>query len=214
MVVALSSYKHGADYADVLLPIAPFAETSGTFVNCEGRAQGFNGTVKPLGETRPAWKVLRVLGNLLGLSGFEYETSEQIRIELLGTKVAEEADLKSRLNNIVSVQPQAAKHAAEAQLERVADVPIYFTDAIVRRAESLQLTGDAHAPKAWLSASIADKLGVSDGMQVRVTQGQAATVLAAAIDAKLPSNVVRVAAGHASTASLGGMFGAISVEKA
>jgi NADH-quinone oxidoreductase subunit G len=214
MVVALSSYKHGADYADVLLPIAPFAETSGTFVNCEGRAQGFNGTVKPLGETRPAWKVLRVLGNLLGLSGFEYETSEQIRIELLGTKVAEEADLKSRLNNIVSVQPQAAKHAAEAQLERVADVPIYFTDAIVRRAESLQMTSDAQAPKAWLSASIADELGVSDGMQVRVTQGQAATVLAAAIDAKLPSNVVRVAAGHASTASLGGMFGAISVEKA
>ena len=67
MVVAMSAFKHGIDYADVLLPIAPFTETSGTFVNCEGRAQSFNGTVKPLGETRPAWKVLRVLGNLLGL---------------------------------------------------------------------------------------------------------------------------------------------------
>jgi NADH-quinone oxidoreductase subunit G len=113
MVVALSPYKHGADYADVLLPIAPFAETSGTYVNCEGRAQGFNGSVKPLGETRPAWKVLRVLGNLLGLSGFDYETSEQIRVEVLGTKLAEEADLNSRLNNAVNVQPQAAKQNAE-----------------------------------------------------------------------------------------------------
>ncbi|MDF3036716.1 MAG: nuoG, partial [Paucimonas sp.] len=70
MVVVMSPYKHGADYADVLLPISPFSETSGTFVNCEGRAQSFNGTVKALGETRPAWKVLRVLGNLLELNGF------------------------------------------------------------------------------------------------------------------------------------------------
>ncbi|MGH8807648.1 MAG: molybdopterin-dependent oxidoreductase, partial [Noviherbaspirillum sp.] len=214
MVVALSPYKHGADFADVLLPIAPFAETSGTFVNCEGRAQGFNGSVKPLGETRPAWKVLRVLGNLLGLSGFDYETSEQIRAELLGTKIAEDADIKSRLNNIVNAQPQAAKQGAEVQLERVADVPIYFTDAIVRRAESLQLTSDAQAPKAWLSASAAEKLGVSDGMPVKVTQGQGAAVLAAAIDVKLPANVIRVAAGHPSTTGLGGMFGAVSVEKA
>jgi NADH-quinone oxidoreductase subunit G len=214
MVIALSPYKHGADYADVLLPIAPFAETSGTFVNCEGRAQGFNGSVKPLGETRPAWKVLRVLGNLLGLSGFDYETSEQIRVEVLGTKLAEEADLNSRLNNVVNVQPQAAKQNAEGQLERLADVPIYFTDAIVRRAESLQLTSDAHAPKAWLSANVAANLGLSDGAQVKVTQGQGAVVLPVAVDAKLPDNVVRVAAGHASTASLGGMFGAISVEKA
>jgi NADH-quinone oxidoreductase subunit G len=78
------AFKHGMDYADVLLPISPFSETAGTFVNCEGRAQSFNGTVKPLGETRPAWKVLRVLGNLLGLSGFDYENSEAIRDEALG----------------------------------------------------------------------------------------------------------------------------------
>jgi NADH-quinone oxidoreductase subunit G len=83
MVVVMSAFKHGHDYADVLLPVAPFAETSGTFVNAEGRAQSFNGTVKPLGEARPAWKVLRVLGNILGLSGFDYETSEAIRDEAL-----------------------------------------------------------------------------------------------------------------------------------
>ena len=213
MVVAMSAYRHGADYADVLLPIAPFAETSGTFINCEGRAQGFNGTVKPLGETRPAWKVLRVLGNLLGLTGFDYDTSEQIRVELLGTKVAEEADLKSHLNNIANITPLAAKQTADVQLERIADVPVYFADAIVRRAESLQLTTDAKAPTAWLSAAVAEKLGISDGAQVKVMQGSGEAVLPAAIDAKLPGNVVRVSAAHVSTIGLGGMFGAISVEK-
>ncbi|HJV85697.1 MAG TPA: NADH-quinone oxidoreductase subunit NuoG [Noviherbaspirillum sp.] len=214
MVVIMSPFKHGADYADVMLPVAPFSETAGTFVNCEGRAQGFNGTVKPLGETRPAWKVLRVLGNMLDLPGFNYETSEEIRIELLGTKTAEEADLKPRLNNIANLQPQAAKASQTAQPERVADVPIYFTDGIVRRAASLQETTDAHAPKASLSIILAARLGVSHGDKVKITQGHGTAVLAVAIDAKLPENVVRVSAGHPSTAKLGGMFGAISVEKA
>jgi len=215
MVVALSPYKHGAEYADVLLPIAPFSETSGTFVNCEGRAQGFNGTVKPLGETRPAWKVLRVLGNLLDLQSFNYETSEEIRAEVLGRKIVEQVDLTTRLNNVATLQPKAGDNNGEVGLERIADVPIYFTDAIVRRAASLQQTSDAQAPKASLSAALAQKLGVTDGTQVKVTQGcGGVVVLAAAIDAKLPDNVVRVSAAHPSTAGLGGMFGAISVEKA
>jgi NADH-quinone oxidoreductase subunit G len=213
MVVAMTPYKQGLDYADVLLPVAPFSETAGTFVNCEGRAQGFNGTVKPLGETRPAWKVLRVLGNLLDLSGFDYETSEEIRVELLGTKTADQADLLPRLNNIVDLQPQAPRAAASG-LERVAEVPVYSSDAIVRRAESLQLTADARAPKAVLSPALAQSIGVVDGDQVRVTQGKGSAVLTATIDNKLPANVVRVAAAHPTTAALGGMFGPISVEKA
>jgi len=214
MVVAMSPFKHAADYADVLLPVAPFSETSGTFVNCEGRAQGFNGTVKPLGETRPAWKVLRVLGNMLDLSGFDYETSEEIRIELLGTKNAEEADLLPRLNNIANIQLQAAKQGEATQIERIADVPIYFSDAIVRRADSLQLTPDANAPMASISPILAQQLGVADGAQIKVTQGQGSAVVTAAVDAKLPANVVRVSAAHKSTIGLGAMFGAISVEKA
>ncbi|RJF98811.1 NADH-quinone oxidoreductase subunit NuoG [Noviherbaspirillum saxi] len=214
MVVVMSPYKHGTDYADVLLPIAPFAETAGTYINCEGRAQGFNGAVKPLGETRPAWKVLRVLGNLLDIGGFAYDTSEQIRLEILGAKVSEVADLSSKLNNVVNAQPQAAKPGEATQLERIADVPIYFTDAIVRRAESLQLTADAKAPKAWLSAILAEQLGVADGAQIRVMQGQGSAVLPVAVDAALPANVVRVSAAHPDTIALGGMFGAISVEKA
>jgi NADH-quinone oxidoreductase subunit G len=214
MVVVMSPYKHGMEYADVLLPVAPFSETAGTFVNCEGRAQGFNGTVKPLGETRPAWKVLRVLGNLLDISGFNYETSEEIRVEILGSKKAEDADLSSKLNNVASLPLQSAREEDPSAIERIADVPIYFTDAIVRRSVPLQDTTDAKAPKAMLSAYIAEHFGIQDGDKVKVIQGQGSAVLTAAIDVKLPINVVRISAAHPSTAGLGGMFGALNLEKA
>ena len=212
MVVAMSPYKHAMEYADVLLPIAPFSETAGTFVNCEGRAQSFNGSVKPLGETRPGWKVLRVLGNLLGLNGFEYESTEQVRNEMLGATPAD-LGLSARLNNRADLQPQPLATVAGEQLERIAQVPIYSTDAIVRRSEALQQTRDAEPPKAGISLALAQKLGVADGMPLRITQGKASVVLTAAVDRSLSDTVVRVAAAHASTKDLGPMFGAISVEK-
>jgi NADH-quinone oxidoreductase subunit G len=218
MVVVMSAYKQGMDYADVLLPIAPFTETSGTFINAAGRAQSFNGTVKPMGEARPAWKVLRVLGNLLELPNFDYDTSEAIRTEILGdTANPATADaLVARLNNIAAdLQPVTATAAeGKGNAERVADVPIYFTDAIVRRSISLQMTSDGAAPKAWLSIPMSSQLGVVSGDRVKVSQGQGSVTLIAAIDKNLPATVVRVAAGHNSTAALGAMFGAIAVEKA
>ncbi|RZJ84262.1 MAG: NADH-quinone oxidoreductase subunit G, partial [Massilia sp.] len=211
MVVAMSAFKHGMDFADVLLPISPFSETAGTFVNCEGRAQSFNGTVKPLGETRPAWKVLRVLGNLLGLTGFDYETSESIRDEAIGKG---NTDLSAKLNNVARLAPSVGQTAPAGQLERVADVPIYFTDALARRSEPLQRTADANAPLVTLSKAVAEQLGVQPGDAVRVSQGNGSAVLVANVDARLPSNAVRVAAGHPAVASLGAMFGSINVEKA
>jgi NADH-quinone oxidoreductase subunit G len=212
MVVVMSPFQHGFDYADVLLPVSPFSETSGTFINAAGRAQSFNGSAKPLGDTRPAWKVLRVLGNLLGLSGFEYETSEAIRNEILAGATVP-SSVAARLNNLSGLAPQAAV-AADAGLERIADVSIYSTDGIVRRAESLQMTTDAAAPKAHISTALAAKLGVSGGDDVLVKQGEGSVVLAAVVDAGLPPNVVRLAAAHLSTSTLGAMFGAITVEKA
>jgi NADH-quinone oxidoreductase subunit G len=211
MVVVMSAFKHGADYADVLLPIAPFAETSGTFVNCEGRAQSFNGTVKPLGEARPAWKVLRVLGNILGLPGFDYETSESIRDEVLGKGVA---DLSAKLSNTTKLAVKAAAFGAGDKLERIADVPIHFADALVRRSAPLQATPDAAPPKAHISKALAEQIGVKDGDMVQVLQGTGSAILAARVDASLPANVVRVPAAHASTATLGDKFGPISVAKA
>jgi len=210
MVVAMSAFKHGMDYADVLLPVSPFSETAGTFVNCEGRAQSFNGTVKPLGETRPAWKVLRVLGNLLGLQGFEYDNSEAIRDEALGKGVMDHAD---KLSNVSKLGLTAAKFGDAGQLERLADVPIYFADAIARRSEPLLRTADANAPLATISAKLAEQLGVQAGQLVTVSQGQGSVQLVANVDSRLPANVVRVAAAHELTSVLGDMFGAIQVTK-
>jgi NADH-quinone oxidoreductase subunit G len=104
--------------------------------------------------------------------------------------------------------------ASSAELERAADVPLYFTDGIVRRAASLQQTTDARPPRAVLSAALAQKLGVTEGANVRVKQGRGSAVLPCTIDTSQPVNVVRIAAGHHDTANLGSMFGAISVEKA
>jgi NADH-quinone oxidoreductase subunit G len=210
MVIVMSPFKHGADYADVLLPVSPYTETAGTFVNCEGRAQSFHGVVKPLGETRPAWKVLRVLGNLLGLENFEYETAEAVRDEVLGKGVA---DLSSRLNNIAAIAPTVSTVGVSG-LERVSDVPIYSTDAIVRRAESLQKTADAKASSAYLSTGEFVKLAIKDGDYIKLTQENGSVILPAMLDANLPENVVRVAAGISATQSLGAMFGSIKVERA
>jgi NADH-quinone oxidoreductase subunit G len=209
LVVGLTAFKDTlADVADVLLPIAPFTETSGTFVNAEGRVQGFHGVVKPMGDARPGWKVLRVLGNLLDLPGFEYETSEDVRAEALGDVQA----LATRLDN-GSAAPMTAP-AASAGLQRVSDVPIYASDATVRRAHSLQLTADARGPVATLPAALWQQLGLQADARVRVSQGDASVVLPARLDTSLAENTVRVAAGHLGTAMLGAMFGAIAVEKA
>ena len=213
MVVVLTPFKNAAnEFADVMLPIAPFSETSGSFVNAEGRVQSFHGVVKPLGDTRPAWKVLRVLGNLLALKGFEFETSEEVRAEALG----DVETIASRLGNRsgTGVAAPVAADGVEPTLERVADVPIYATDSLVRRATSLQLSADGRAPFASLPQDLWSQLGLSEGDKVRVSQGTAQAVLPARLDASLAATAVRVPAGHADTASLGAMFGAIGIEKA
>jgi NADH-quinone oxidoreductase subunit G len=209
MVVCLTAYKHnGMDYADVMLPIAPFTETSGTFVNTEGRVQSFKGAVKPLGEARPAWKVLRVLGNLLDVSGFDFDSSEAVRDEVLHGVV-----MSDKLNNQVSgIKLDSAAHPSGMQ--RVSDVPVYSTDAMVRRAASLQRTNSAATPTVLMNGSDMKAAGLQSGQPVRVTQGEGSVQLTVQQNDQMPSGAVRIAAGHAATAALGAMFGTISVERA
>ena len=207
-VIVLTPFKSQAalDYADALLPVAPFSETSGTFVNTEGRAQSFHAVTKPLGETRPAWKVLRVLGNLLELSGFDYESSEQVRDAVLGGRT----EFVAGLDN--AVKPGVLEIVAEANgLQRVADVPIHFADPLVRRAPSLQATRDAAPPTARMNAATLGKLGVTAGAVVKV--GAGGTPLPVQLDAGVPDGCVRVAAAHAATVALGPLFGSLSVER-
>jgi NADH-quinone oxidoreductase subunit G len=208
MVVVMSPFKHSMDVADVLLPIAPFTETSGTFVNAEGRAQSFNAVVSPLGDARPGWKVLRVLGNLLNVEGFNHESSEQVRDEVTSGAT----DLSARLNNFANQPPQLASQNPTG-LERIADVPIYFADAIVRRAQALQMTADAKAPMARMAPALMQKLGIDNGANIRVSQGVGSVVLEAMADEGVAASVVRLAAADRTTAALGPMFGPITVEK-
>jgi NADH-quinone oxidoreductase subunit G len=203
-VVSLSSWKTNLEYADVLLPIAPFTETSGTFVNTEGRVQTFSATVNPLGDTRPAWKVLRVLGSLLGKEGFELDTIEQVRNACLKGR-----DVQGLLSNAMTAGEKSFEKPQGIQ--RIADVPIYFADPLVRRAPSLQKTKDARPPRAWMNSRLMAKLGVAAGQPVLAN---GTVKLMAALDDRLPEECVRIAAGHPSTAALGPMFGAVTLAKA
>ena len=137
MVVSMSAFKTNMDCADVLLPIAPFTETSGTFVNAEGRAQSFHAVVKPLGEARPAWKVLRVLGNMLGVTGFDFDSSQEVL-------AAANLDV-SKLSNATTASVTTPQTTASMPREASSPVSasIYQLDGIVRRAPALQLTADA-----------------------------------------------------------------------
>jgi len=137
MVVTLSPFKANMSFSDVLLPIAPFSETPGTFVNAEGRVQSFHAVVKPRGETRPAWKVLRVLANLLDLPGFNFESSQDARKQIVG------ADIEKVPTDRLSNACQAKVLAVTAAGFVPAVASIYQLDGLVRRATSLQLTADA-----------------------------------------------------------------------
>jgi NADH-quinone oxidoreductase subunit G len=138
MVVSMSPFKANLDIADVLLPIAPFTETSGSFVNAEGRIQGFHAVVKPAGDARPAWKVLRVLGNMLGVAGFDFESTPDVlrRAGLPESGLVPSERLSNQTGAVIDLAPAGPDPVV---------APIYQLDSIVRRATSLQLTADARA---------------------------------------------------------------------
>jgi NADH-quinone oxidoreductase subunit G len=209
LVVALSPYEHRAvEYAHVMLPIGPFTETAGTFINMEGRLQSFNGCVQPLGETRPAWKVLRVLANLLGLAGFEHDTAEAVRKEALGA-----VDVAAKLDNRIDTGALQALPPPHDGLQRIGEVPIYSTDPIVRRSGPLQKTRDAAPPVAWMSGAMYERLGLRPDDFLKVRQGEGEAVVAAAVDVGVPDGCIRLAAARPETAELGAMFGTVSAER-
>jgi NADH-quinone oxidoreductase subunit G len=142
MVVTLSPFKTNLEVSDVLLPIAPFTETSGSFVNAEGRLQSFHAVVKPLGEARPAWKVLRVLGSMLGLQGFDAETSQAVLDKALpGVAAGQCVDAKQLDNSTRAAIDTTVTQGTPCVAS------IYQLDGVVRRAPSLQMTADAQAAR-------------------------------------------------------------------
>jgi NADH-quinone oxidoreductase subunit G len=134
LVVSLSPFKTNLEFSDVLLPIAPFSETPGTFINTEGLVQAFYAVVKPKAEARPAWKVLRVLANVLDVPGFDFETVEELRAKI-------QSSLPS-IKSVLSNKTQAVIDLTVSDLEPCVS-PSYQLDGLVRRSSSLQMTADA-----------------------------------------------------------------------
>ncbi len=209
VVVCLTPFASDAlkACADVLLPIGAFTETSGTYVNTEGRWQSFAGVAAPVGDSRPGWKVLRVLGNQFGLDGFEQRSSEEIRDAL-----------REQVGNIKLDNRQESGTVAAAMsvsgLQRIGDVAILSVDSLVRRAAALQLTPDAEAAaRCRINAAQAASSGVQEGDTVTVKQGDASTNMTVEICERVPDGCAWVQAGTDQSAALGAAFGPVTIER-
>jgi len=203
-VVMMTTFKpspyrtRAVEYADAWLPLAPFTETDGTFVNAEGRHQPFAAAVAPLGESRPGWKILRMLGHLMGLPGFEHSGIEEVRQEM------NQPAATAAPSSPFSLPPEdPAMTPAAGQLMRLAEVPMYAVDPIVRRAPALQKTADNPPPSARLNAAQAGKLGFQGGESVQVVMSQGVAHLDLVLDERAPDGCVLVPAGYPETAMLG-----------
>lgn len=189
-VVAITPFESQSllAVADVLLPMVPFTETSGTFVNIEGKWQSFKPTALPMGDSRPGWKILRVLGNLLDLKDFEYQSSEEIA-----------AIVKSETDNNHTVSTSSISEMGDLKritqdnqphkITCIAPVGLYATDGLVRRAKSLQATQSANMPAISFNSAMANHLKLVGG-HVKVTIEGVSEVLAYAIDETVPDNTV------------------------
>lgn len=184
-------------YADVLLPVSAFSETSGTYVNVEGLWQSFTGSVIPKGEARPAWKVLRVLGNLFKQKGFDYTSSEEVRDEI----AAAAALLKP--SNTMKWHSPAKLSPLESGVTRIAEVPIYAVDNIVRRAASLQAADpDATVATAYLCAETATDNNLQNAAAVTVTHGGQQVTVPLMIDARIAKGCLLLATGLKGSAGI------------
>ncbi|EGW54188.1 NADH-quinone oxidoreductase subunit G [endosymbiont of Tevnia jerichonana (vent Tica)] len=210
LVVALTTHRTASldSCADIQLPVAAFAETAGSYVNAAGEWQSFRGAVKPQGEARPAWKVLRVLGNLLDLQGFDYTACEEVRDELAA--VCDGAIPDNQVGRVESVELASGG----SSLMRVGEVPIYASDLLVRQAKSLQQTGDARAALIRVNGKVARQAGLEDGASVVADQNGNRAELLLQVDERVPAGCVWIPSGLEGTQALGPQFGEVTLEKA
>ena len=212
-VVALTAFKSQAlEHADVLLPIAPFTETSGTFMSMEGRVQSFAAVCKPLGECRPAWKVLRVLANTLGLPGFDFNSSEEVKNKIFNGEKPSSVVWRS-LNNNLKELVEIQVNIKQDGLQRIGEVPQYESDPIVRRSAPLQKTKYNTQPMARMCAAQMAALGLVDGDTVLARQDKGSAELQVKLDNHVAMGCVRVTASHEGSIGLGDLMGDITIEK-
>jgi NADH-quinone oxidoreductase subunit G len=221
-VIALSMFRNPVleDHANIILPIAPFTETAGTFINAWGTWQSFKSVATSFGESRPAWKVLRVLGNFLQLDGFDFESAEEVKHEIKPIiekmphpKSTGEARIQSSRDREGKKEAGALK---ENILSRIGEVPIYSIDSLVRHAGPLQATqtimeGDVNAVR--IHPETASKLHLSDGDLVRIRQEGGVAELVVSHDLRISKGAAWIAAAISKTSDLGNMFGEVMIEK-
>ncbi|HYG32803.1 MAG TPA: molybdopterin dinucleotide binding domain-containing protein, partial [Methylophilaceae bacterium] len=167
---------------------------------------------RPLGETRPGWKVLRVLGNTLGLSGFDHDSSEEVKNEIFGGQKPSKV-VWNRLNNNLRELGEIRVKLKNNELQRIGEIPQYQSDAIVRRSPPLQKSKYVARPVAAMSGATLEQLGLHDGDEVIVRQGEGSALLQARRDDGVPMGGIRIAGGTPLTAELGDLFGEITVER-
>ena len=206
-VVSLGAYRSEAmsEYADVVLPIAAFAETEGTFVNLSGTWQSFAAAAAPWADSRPAWRVLRVLGNLFELAGFEQETIDDVRAQFGEPGPAGAPGW---------ALPRSLPEPEDDGIERIAPVPSYAADALVRRSRPLQATKDAEFAGVALSPATLERTGLTEGERALVRQDGASIALDVVADRRLPDGCAWLPAGIAATSGLDAGGGAVVVDAA
>jgi NADH-quinone oxidoreductase subunit G len=211
--VSLSIFENAVvtEHADVILPIVPFTETSGSYVNATGEWQRFQGVATPVGEARPAWKVLRVLGNLFDLEGFDYESSDAVHDEIRALVHVNQPGEMAALSLPAALPAIAAKQAS-----RLGSIPLYAIDSLVRRAKVLQETQpilEGEVATVALHPAFAATLGVMEGGEVLIKQAQAQVRLPVKFDDRLAQRSALIAGGIAATAGLADLYGAVVIEK-
>ena len=208
--VVINSYVTDSmkDYADVILPLASFSETSGTFVNAEGYWQSVNGATAPLGESRPGWKILRVLGNMFELDDFDFMSSEDVRDEV------KEQCRDIQLDNTLSADAPMASLQKLTGLQRVGEVSLYAADSLVRRATQLQKTKDAKQNHVAINAVLAEKLSLQAGDRVKFTQASLSDTGKLKIDNALADDCVWLPAAQTIGMNMSETFAPIELEKA
>jgi len=219
-VVALSSFRHPAllETASVILPVTPFTETAGTFVNAMGQWQTFSGMAIPVGESRPAWKVLRVLGNLLSVADFDYAAVSEVTAELNGMMASAVVlpVTPGKITLSVRGSENSKNPELQAMISRVGPVPLYSGDAACRRAPALQAAqreSDGFFAGIRLHPLTASMLGVEPGDRVLVCQGAGRVLLTVRVDESIPREAALVPAGLPETAALGEFYGPLEILK-
>jgi NADH-quinone oxidoreductase subunit G len=208
-IVSLTAFRSDEmdKYADVLLPVSVFTETSGTFINNEGVSQSFAGVVSPLGEARPGWKILRVLGNYFDLAGFDYQSSSDVHDEVM----KEIGEIKA--DNMNSLQTPTTVKQGSNGIQRITETPMNMIDSITRRAISLQQTDDVSDGALHINSTLAEKNKLSNDDSAKVELDENSVTLKIVIDERVPDDCVLIQSAHSDQIDLGAAFASIRIEK-